>query len=1770
MIELYARGTADFSKSGIRIHPSEAEVSYTENGQWDMEMTMPAAGDYTEFDYGQILRVSVPYQHLNAITLGEVSYYTVSNSDGTKIYGEVPKTTKIKYSPWTLGKNYGAGTKVTSGGHNYECTSAHYSQPQNAPGSGPWSRIADTSTFAGTTVAELTSGTVIMKVGDFNDEYMEAATTTGYQGYIKIADCTATGETGTRTIPARTIRTQLFVVTEVQKNQAKQTIRVSAEHISYQLGRTMLGECNVVNVTPATAMMFIMGAMKEEYTGNFYTDITGDDYLITGDWSWKNAQSAILDPNNGLVQVTGAQLIRDNMDVIILAEAEDPTPSYTVRYGANMKDVTWKGNVDNLITRIYPTAKTEDGRTLLLPEEHIDTARSVPFIRPEVLNTGLQVGKEEENTDGTTTELTEDDVFIRMREKARERFTVDKVDRAEVSLELDWLHMPDTAEYQQYSDLKNVAPGEYVLVYSAPLGVNEKIRMTGYVWDPITETYKSGKFGMLKVTPTVAGYNIATSAVSATHIASNSISGEHIMANSITAREIEAGSITADRIASKTITADLIEAKAITADEIAANTITAEEIAANTITASEIAAHTITATEIAAHTITATEIAAHAITADQIEAHTITANEIAANTITSDRIAAHTITSDRIAAHTITADEIASHTITADEIAAGAITATAIEAHTITADQIASNTITANEIASHTITADEIAGGSITATEIAAHTITADQIEANTITADEIATGAINADKIDATDLSAINAKLGTANIASAVIASADINYAHIKDLSADEAIFTTTITETGVADRLYINRLLITYGQMVEATIGDLVIGASDGYYYHVDVEWDEDEVPTLVPTRVESPSAAEIAAGHTSEGKTIIGNIGTFAELSSEEFYAINSIIDRITARRIDVDELWARQAFIDKLMVQDISSNTYIQSTIGNWQSQSTITQTVAGLESRISSLGYGTIYYSTTEPAAAGLVQGDIWVQPLEDHVWQEYTAQEWQDILDGGDWGSVMGAYKVYTWSGQYWKTLFDSTVNTEMWTAIEQNTAAIAMKASQSDLNILSGEISTFEATLTVQAQEISAAVSAVNTKASTYVMWADPHTVYTVTLGDIWVKSQENFGSWLDTKRSTWQTIKGYKWKDALGGETYVWDGSEWVMTSDRASEIYQETQINQTAQEIQLLATSSAMFQDQLITMRSELKVQSDRITAEVSQLTAAEGILRQKTQFLMTSGLISLEAFTDGTAGTAMGVITKAGISIDASGKINISALSSDARNAISKAAGIEVDGSGKIKISAMETDGKNAIEKAAGITVDSSGKIVISALETSAGAAINKAAGIEVNGSGKIVINALETDAVSAINKSAGIEVNSSGKIVINAMESNAVTAINKAAGITVNSSGKITISALATDAQNAINKAASIEVDASGKILISALQQDAQNAIDKAANISVNSNGKITIDALETDAKNAINKAAGITVNSSGKIKIEAMETNAQNAINKAAGITVNSSGKIKIESLESNAQNAINKAAGITVTNGKVTLSAAYFDSLGSNSSNVYITPTQVKIQSNSFVVSSTNFSLTSSGVMTAKSGTLGGWSFSDTRLESGSDTGYVRLNSKTTDTYAIICGSETAASAPFRVKRDGSVTLTKLMTLRNGQEVEVNLQTAGLWKLSGETVVASSSNSISLSNGATINFIRAADLRAVVDGTPSAAETDIPIRIYYNENGDSTEGVLDVAEYHDIVHEDGANSVSISSVTGGAYSTAAHVGMVYVTLSNGVTRAQSVSFTQY
>ena len=1142
MVQLYAKGTTDFSNNGISLRPTESTVTFQDNGQYDLEIVIPAQSEYTSFDYGQILRATVPTQNVAAINLGTVSYYQVINAEGSTVYSEVPTLRTVRYKAWSWSQAtpvyYSVGDKVTYNGQNYRCTAFDSSSPlvEVPPSSNSawWTAIANTEGTPGKVAATLDQGDIVMKTADFNDTYVEAATLDGKQGYIKIEDLQATGESEQRTVPARTIEEQSFTITEIRKEQNNQAIRITAEHVSYQLGRTVLGDCNVVNVTPATALMFIQGAMQETYNGNLYTNITGVD--ITADWSWKNAQAAILDPKNGLLGLTGGWMIRDDLDVFILPQGT-PAPKYSVRYGANMKSVKWTGDVSSIVTRIYPVARTEDGSTLMLPEKYIDTARTIPFIRPEVLDTKLKVGETVKNSDGTETTLTESDVFTQMRSMVSDRFTIDKCDQAEVNLELDWVYMPDTVEYAQYTALANAAPGDWVEVANGPLGISELIRMTGYRWDPMLEKYKSATFGPNKEKATVAGYSLQSGAVTARTLANNSVGSSAIMANSITAREIEANSITADLIASQSIQTDLLAADAVTANKIAADAVTANKIAANAVTA--------------------------------------------------------------------------------EKIMAGAITAI--------------------KIAADAVTADKINAGAVTAVKIAANAITSEKIDAGAVTAEKIAAGAIDADKISADAISAINAKLGTATITNGMIANADISYANIKDASVQNLI-----TKDALADAYFIDKLQVRNAQMVYATIGELVIKASDNKYYRLDVAADGSVSPTEVTL-----TAAEIAAGETSDGHAaIIETDLTVADLSASNMKAINALIDKITASRIDVDELWARQAFIGKLMVTDISSNTYIQSTIGNWTGSSTITQTINGISSRISSLGHGTIYYSETEPDHNNLVEGDVWIQPVSDNTWNDVAEMTWGEVASY-TWEQIAGQYRMYTWTGTEWKILFDNMIISELATEIAQNAYAITLKADQSEVDTLSGAVTNFAAELEVQSQAITAAVSSVNSKTANYTRLTDPSLDSSITLndGDTWTKAAGN-GTWNAVANYTWNQIAALTWDEVAGASTYVWDGTNerWIKTSDYGMESVNRSLLEMTDRQISLMVQDQQLIGYRVDTNTAQITVVADRITQEVTRATNAEGGKIDKTTQYQTADAIVSEAVSQAATAAGNSYVTK----------------------------------------------------------------------------------------------------------------------------------------------------------------------------------------------------------------------------------------------------------------------------------------------------------------------------------------------------------------------------------------------------------------------------------------------------------------------------------------------------------------------------------------------
>lgn len=502
MIELYPKTQTDFSLHGLTLHPTVCTVYHQAGARYDLNMQLPLAlsGEYEELDFGKFIKCPVPIQRVPEINLGKISYWQVPQSAASPVplYKSLGYYQKVSYTAWQGGRSYMQGDKVTYAGQNYRCITGH-GGVSSPPPSNPtlWETISNYAYVSGVVAAQLQPGSYIIKTGDFNATYMRAATPGGVAGYVEIAAVEQVGGEEDRILPARVIRDQAFRITQITPNSSAGTVTVHAEHPSYGLNGMLLGECNLISATPQTALDFLQGAMMDSWPGLIVTNINEPD--LTVDWSYKMAGAAILNPDSGFLSMTNGKIIRDYWDSIILPNAQE-APVFEIAYGVNMQAIKWDGNVDNLVSRVYPRAKAEDGTALFLPEIYIASARDVPFQRMELLNVDAQVGKTVTATDGTEKTLTLQDVYDQMRQEAQARFDVDLCDVPTIKADVDYVRLGDTSQYARYRDSENISPYDWIRVRHPRLNIDAAIQMIGYEWDAILRRYNRSTFGDVRFT----------------------------------------------------------------------------------------------------------------------------------------------------------------------------------------------------------------------------------------------------------------------------------------------------------------------------------------------------------------------------------------------------------------------------------------------------------------------------------------------------------------------------------------------------------------------------------------------------------------------------------------------------------------------------------------------------------------------------------------------------------------------------------------------------------------------------------------------------------------------------------------------------------------------------------------------------------------------------------------------------------------------------------------------------------------------------------------------------------------------------------------------------------------------------------------------------------------------------------------------------------------------------------------------------------------------
>lgn len=170
---------------------------------------------------------------------------------------------------------------------------------------------------------------------------------------------------------------------------------------------------------------------------------------------------------------------------------------------------------------------------------------------------------------------------------------------------------------------------------------------------------------------------------------------------------------------------------------------------------------------------------------------------------------------------------------------------------------------------------------------------------------------ALKVETLDATSIETDKLAAALANFTVITAGSASFDQATIQHLVAEAMNL-----EFGSMNQVFIKNLAVEYAQMVGATIGNLVIKASDGKYYEINVD-----VNGHVTATEKAVTDTEIGTGATEDGKILVESNITAGELNAGNILATYALINKIQAARIDVDELFVREAFLKKLVTSQI---------------------------------------------------------------------------------------------------------------------------------------------------------------------------------------------------------------------------------------------------------------------------------------------------------------------------------------------------------------------------------------------------------------------------------------------------------------------------------------------------------------------------------------------------------------------------------------------------------------------------------------------------------------------------------------------------------------------------------------------------------------------------------------------------------------------------------------------------------------------------------
>lgn len=253
---------------------------------------------------------------------------------------------------------------------------------------------------------------------------------------------------------------QLFRIYKVEKNsEGKNIIKAWAKHIFYDLAYYFIEDMQAENCSVKTAL-------QKSLVGDLIVIYTVDSDIITANSInviEKNPVEAIF----SIINIWGlGELKRDNFDVKIL-KSIGKDAGVLIAQGKNISGLKFNSDTTSVVTKLYPVGKNG----IKLTEKYI----SVPNWNSEKYPPFPIIKKVEFKE-------AEDEVTLRIL--ATE--SANAVGLSKVSIDIDFIELSKTKEYENYKHLQTVNIGDFVIVRHKDFDIDVKVPVLKIKKDVLT------------------------------------------------------------------------------------------------------------------------------------------------------------------------------------------------------------------------------------------------------------------------------------------------------------------------------------------------------------------------------------------------------------------------------------------------------------------------------------------------------------------------------------------------------------------------------------------------------------------------------------------------------------------------------------------------------------------------------------------------------------------------------------------------------------------------------------------------------------------------------------------------------------------------------------------------------------------------------------------------------------------------------------------------------------------------------------------------------------------------------------------------------------------------------------------------------------------------------------------------------------------------------------------------------------------------------------